>query len=79
MQDNLKNRAQKPEPRQEKKPEQPAVVDTTQRHVPPLICPICGRGMVPRVQRWELYGEAACICTLSGCKFTYRPAVIRVK
>ena len=56
-----------------------ARVDTTQRHVPPLVCPKCGRGMTPRVERWETSGEASCICTLSNCRFLYRQAMVRVK
>ncbi len=62
-----------------RQPEQDAKVDTTQRHVPPLTCPICGRGMVPRVERWKDDGSAACMCSLSGCRFIYTPAKVRAK
>lgn len=62
-----------------KQPEKDALPDATQRHVPAQSCPKCGRGMTPKVERWELNGEASCICTLSGCRFNYRPASVRVK
>jgi len=65
-------------------PPQVAVVDLTQRHVPPLTCPKCGRGMTPTVERWRKPNgngvEAAdCKCTLNGCSFVYVPATVRVK
>lgn len=65
-------------------PQQPAVADLTQRQVPPIICPKCGRGMTPRVERWRPPNgngiEAAdCQCSLNGCSFVYTPASVRIK
>lgn len=59
-----------------KQPVQEAVIDPTQRKVPPLVCPKCGRGMTPRVAGWH-GGTASCICSLTGCRFTYTPATVR--
>jgi hypothetical protein len=62
---------------------QPATVDTTQRTVPPLIAPCCGRGMTPRLERWEVAGthkdQASCLCTLCGGRFYYDPAKVILK
>jgi hypothetical protein len=57
-----------------------AVVDTTQRRVPPIVCPKCGRGMTPLVVRWRRGDEIAadCTCTLNGCAFVYYPATVRL-
>ncbi len=81
MENNLRNRAGKSglPPAYEKQPETPAIPDPTQRHVPALVCPGCGRGMTPRVERWCPDGSAACVCALTGCKFNYRPATVRIK
>lgn len=63
---------------------QEAVVDTTVRQVPPMVCPKCGRGMTPTVERWRKPNSnkvesADCKCTLNGCGFVYTPATVRVK
>lgn len=80
MQNRTAERKQgRPPASEPRSPAEEAVIDTTQRHVPPLVCPKCGRGMTPRVERWEQNGEAACLCTLSNCRFLYRPAMVRVK
>ncbi len=82
MENNLNTRAPRPvgrPPNYQKQEAVPAVPDMTQRHVPPLTCPGCGRGMVPRVERWERDGSAACLCSLNGCRFNYTPATIRPK
>lgn len=85
MEQNLNNRIAKPQgrpPNYEKQAPTEAVPDLTQRHVPPLVCPKCGRGMTPRVERWrsDAIGTFAdCICVLTNCKFIYRPAETRVK
>lgn len=46
------------------------------RHVPPLNCPKCGRGMVPRVQRWD-GAVANCLCSLCAGRFDYTPPQVR--
>ncbi len=58
------------------------VVDTTLRHVPPLVGPCCGRGMQPKVERWRTDAGtevADCQCALCGKRFVYRPATVRAK
>lgn len=62
----------------------PAIVDTTLRHVPPMVCPKCGRGMTPLVERWRPANAdgvqtADCKCTLNNCMFVYTPASVRLK
>jgi hypothetical protein len=78
MQQETRNRAIVPKPQQE------AIVDTTIRQVPPMVCPKCGRGMTPKVLRWrkpnaDKVESADCACTLSGCEFLYTPASVRIK
>ena len=51
----------------------------TGKYVPALNCPTCGRGMTPRVERWLPNGDAACMCSLSGCRFVYTPPKVRAK
>jgi transcription elongation factor Elf1 len=51
----------------------PVVLD---RHVPPLNCPKCGRGMDPRVTKWH-NGAAYCQCRLCGGHFQYTPPKVR--
>lgn len=65
-------------------PQQEVVVDTTVRQVPPMVCPKCGRGMTPAVQRWrkpngDKVEVADCKCSLNGCAFVYTPASVRLK
>jgi hypothetical protein len=64
-------------------PHEAVVVDTTLRHVPPMTCKKCGRGMQPRVERWRIeagQGEVAdCQCALCPSRFVYRPATVRQK
>lgn len=82
MEQNLNNRVARPvgrPPNHSLNPPGDAVPDLTQRYVPPLVCPVCGRGMVPRVERWRSDGQADCVCILTNCRFTYRPAEVRVK
>jgi hypothetical protein len=49
-----------------------------ERHVPPINCPCCGRGMTPIVLRWVPDGTAACTCRLCGKRFNYTPPKVRV-
>jgi hypothetical protein len=86
------NRMAQPEQRKQGRPaketsdRQPsleAVIDTTQRTVPPLIPPCCGVGNVPKLERWEVSGtnagKASCICQACGARFYYEPARVRLK
>lgn len=56
---------------------QDAVIDTTQRKVPPVIPPCCGRGNQPTTERWEVSGvhagHASCVCGACGRGFYYAP------
>jgi hypothetical protein len=68
----------------DRSPPQPAVADMTFRYVPPLVCPMCGRGMTPKLKRWRPIdargvASADCDCTLCGKGFVYTPAVVRPK
>lgn len=55
---------------------QDAIIAATYRHVPPLVCPLCGRADQPLVQRW-VKDEAYCQCKLCAGTFTYSPAKVR--
>jgi DNA-directed RNA polymerase subunit M/transcription elongation factor TFIIS len=50
--------------------------------VPGMVCPKCGRGMVPRIERHAHTAEKGrtvyCMCTMCGCRFEYRPPMTRI-
>jgi hypothetical protein len=84
MEDSPENRMA--EPRRRGRPPKSANVPTEQfdalpvvlefRHVPPLNCPKCRRGMAPRVLRWT-GNTAMCSCALCGGRFDYDPPKVR--
>lgn len=43
----------------------------------PIICPLCGRGMTPKVDGKRENGDRRCRCSLCGGKFEYRPPQVR--
>lgn len=58
----------------------PSPVQLVYGRVPPIICPVCQRGMQPRADKSGIVnakGEILCTCSLNGCRFAYLIPTVR--